>query len=228
VLEVPTHRGGLAGRHGRRGARRGRVPGANRQHLAARAAHHHSGGADIKWGESLLLVRRSQTRGDEVMEATKTGQRQVIVLPANLVEVLRWHVDHLPEGAMTESDLLFPARRSRAAGASSEPAGFRSRSCLDKPFADVARRIGLGYRVSPKAMRRTFQDLARAANVHDLVTRAISGHATATMQRHYSTVPNADGSDRLGEGYRPRAARPLREQWCSRWCSLNAGSQQSP
>ena len=37
-------------------------------------------------------------------------------------------------------------------------------------------------------MRRTFQDLARAAEVKDLVTRAISGHATETMQHHYSTV----------------------------------------
>ena len=37
-------------------------------------------------------------------------------------------------------------------------------------------------------MRRTFQDLARAAQVHDVVTRAISGHSTETMQRHYSTV----------------------------------------
>ena len=40
-------------------------------------------------------------------------------------------------------------------------------------------------------MRRTFQDLARAAEVKDVVTRAISGHATEAMQRHYSTV-NAD------------------------------------
>jgi hypothetical protein len=37
-------------------------------------------------------------------------------------------------------------------------------------------------------MRRTFQDLARAAQVGDLVTRAISGHATETMQHHYSAV----------------------------------------
>ena len=37
-------------------------------------------------------------------------------------------------------------------------------------------------------MRRTFQDLARAAQVKDIVTRAISGHATETMQHHYSTV----------------------------------------
>ena len=37
-------------------------------------------------------------------------------------------------------------------------------------------------------MRRTFQDLAREAAVADVVTRSISGHATATMQAHYSTA----------------------------------------
>jgi hypothetical protein len=37
-------------------------------------------------------------------------------------------------------------------------------------------------------MRRTFQDLARAAEVRDVVTRAVSGHVTEAMQRHYSTV----------------------------------------
>ena len=37
-------------------------------------------------------------------------------------------------------------------------------------------------------MRRTFQDLCRAAQVGDLVTRSIGGHATEAMQRHYSTV----------------------------------------
>jgi hypothetical protein len=37
-------------------------------------------------------------------------------------------------------------------------------------------------------MRRTFQDLARAAEVRDIVTRAVSGHATEAMQQRYSTV----------------------------------------
>jgi len=41
-------------------------------------------------------------------------------------------------------------------------------------------------------MRRTFRDLARAAEVKDIVTRAISGHATETMQHHYSTVAAAE------------------------------------
>jgi hypothetical protein len=35
---------------------------------------------------------------------------------------------------------------------------------------------------------RTFQDLCRAVEVGDVVTRSISGHATEAMQRHYSTA----------------------------------------
>jgi hypothetical protein len=46
----------------------------------------------------------------------------------------------------------------------------------------------LEKRVTPRGMRRTFQDLCRAAQVGDLVTRSISGHATEAMQRHYRTV----------------------------------------
>jgi hypothetical protein len=41
-------------------------------------------------------------------------------------------------------------------------------------------------------MRRTFNDLARRANIHDLVTRAISGHATERMQHHYSTAQRTE------------------------------------
>lgn len=44
----------------------------------------------------------------------------------------------------------------------------------------------------PRAMRRSYQDLARAAEMKDLVTRAISGHATEQMQQHYSTVDQTE------------------------------------
>lgn len=128
---------------------------------------------------AVLRVRRSQVLGDEVMGKTKTGLRQTIALPPELVDVLRWHVARLPEGKQGDSELLFPA----------VDGGFRARSVLDKPFAAVAKAIALGKRLTPRGMRRTFQDLARAANVTDLVTRSISGHATEEMQRHYSTVP---------------------------------------
>ena len=126
-----------------------------------------------------MLVRQSNSRGDIVMEGTKTGIDQEIAVPAELLNVLRWHVDtQLRPGPQKESELLFP----------SELGGFRSRSCLDKPFADVAKAIGLKKHISPRAMRRTFQDLARTAEVRDVVTRSISGHATEEMQRRYSTV----------------------------------------
>jgi hypothetical protein len=47
-------------------------------------------------------------------------------------------------------------------------------------------------------MRRTFQDLARAAQVQDLVTRSVSGHATEQMQSHYSTVNPQEQRASLG------------------------------
>ena len=78
--------------------------------------------------------------------------------------------------------MLFPAEDGR----------FRTRSALKKPFAAVTEALELKKQVTPRAMRRTFQDLARAAVVKDLVTRAISGHATETMQHHYSTVAAAE------------------------------------
>lgn len=146
---------------------------------------------DVLWDAHVLLVRQSQTDGDEVMPCTKTGTTQRLTLPEELVAVLRWHVEtQLRVEPMLESDLLFP----------SELGGFRSRSVLDRPFAEVAKAIGLTKRITPRGMRRSFQDLARLAQVADVVTRSISGHATETMQRHYSTVSpkeQAEGLARL-------------------------------
>jgi len=153
--------------------------------------------ADVKWDEGKLLVRRSHTRGAEVMDCTKTGADQVLDLDQRQLEVLRWHCDRLDKEnekrarrspdlavAMGASELLFPAAPTKW----NRGGGFRSPSCLDRAFDDVATIVKLGYSVSPRCMRRTFQDLARAASVGDVVTRAISGHATPEMQRHYSTV----------------------------------------
>lgn len=62
----------------------------------------------------------------------------------------------------------------------------------DKPFAAVAAELKLGKHVPARAMRRTHQDLARAAEVKDIVTRSVSGHATEKMQERYSTVFQAE------------------------------------
>jgi integrase len=86
---------------------------------------------------------------------------------------------------MQESDLLFP----------SVTGGFRSPSVLNKPFADVAETIGLGKRFTQCGLRRTFNDLARAAKVEAIVTRSISGHETDRTQEHYSTVHGSEQRD---------------------------------
>jgi integrase len=138
--------------------------------------------ADVLWDDGKLLVRRSQSRGDEVLNTTKQRTRYRIHLPTAVIDVLRWHVGtQLTTPEMLESELLFPATTG----------GFRSPSVLNKPFADVAESIGLGKQFTQCGLRRTFNDLARAAEIEGVVTRSISGHLTERMQQHYSTV-NAD------------------------------------
>ncbi len=46
--------------------------------------------------------------------------------------------------------------------------------------------------VTGRALRRTFQDLTRAAEVDAVVAKAISGHATDAMRVHYSTASDAE------------------------------------
>jgi hypothetical protein len=59
---------------------------------------------------------------------------------------------------------------------------------LNKPFTDVCEAMGLGRHFTQRGLRRTFNDLARAAEVESMITRSISGHLTEQMQLHYPTV----------------------------------------
>jgi hypothetical protein len=138
--------------------------------------------ADIGWnddpnGAGFVRLRRSHTRGQEVMEQTKTGRKQRIPLPASMMAIPHEHVKSL-EGPMAESDLLFPAITG----------GLRSSSSLDKPFRAVTAALGWSLKLTPRGMRRTFQDTTRDGGVEGVVTRAISGHQTEEMQEHYSTA----------------------------------------
>ena len=143
---------------------------------------------DVLWDTKELLIRRSQTVGDEVMQKTKTGIKQRIALPDEVMAVLKWHVDtQLSTPEMQASDLLFP----------SVLGGFRSPTVLNKPFADVAERIGLGKKFTQRGLRRTFNDLARAAQIESMVTKKISGHQTDAMVERYSTVRVKEQQDAI-------------------------------
>ena len=104
----------------------------------------------MKWDEGLLYIRRSHSRGTDVMNTTKSRKRQSIPLPKELIDILPWQAAQLPGGPMSESDLLFPSTTGE----------FRAPSSLQRPFAGVAKRIGLTKRITARAMRRTFQDRA--------------------------------------------------------------------
>lgn len=144
---------------------------------------------DVRWEDGVILVRRSHTLGDEVMQTTKTGLRQRITVPQELLDVLRWHVEtQLITPEQKASDLLF-AR---------EDGGFRTESCLKKTFDIVGGLIGLKKNFTPRGMRRTFNDMCRAAKVESLVTKSISGHLTDRMKDHYSTVSPAEQRESIG------------------------------
>jgi hypothetical protein len=144
----------------------------------------------VLWDKNRLLVRRSHSLGEEIMRTTKQKRRYAIDLPQEAMDVLRWHVrTQLHTGAQQDSELLFPAVNGT----------FRSPSVLNKPLAEVAEQLELGKKITQRALRRTFNDLARAAQVNDLVTRSISGHLTETMQHHYSTVNGNEQREALAK-----------------------------
>ena len=140
------------------------------------------------------------TLGDEVMNSTKTGVRQRINVPNDVIDVLRWHVQtQLVTPEQQESELLFPA----------ESGGFRSEHLLRKPFATVGKLLGLPLHFTPHGLRRTFNDLARAAHVEALVTKSISGHLTERMREHYSTVTPVEQRESIGRVLRLVKSEPL-------------------
>ena len=128
-----------------------------------------------------LLVRRSHSRRQKIMNRTKQKVDGSITLPLAVLDILREHVATL-KGKAAESDLLFPS----AVG------GYRTRTGLTKPFAAIVEALKLPFKLTPKGMRRTFNDVAREAGTHDVVTRSISGHQTEEMQRHYSTARGSE------------------------------------
>lgn len=140
---------------------------------------------DLNLQTRELHIRRSHTAddGEEVMDQTKTKRDQTIRLTKDVVDVLKWHIDtQLTADAQKNSELLFP----------SEEGGIRSRSCLDKPFRKVTEACGIKKTITPRAMRRTFKDLARAVKLEAVVGKAISGHQTDAMHLLYSTAQDVE------------------------------------
>lgn len=136
---------------------------------------------DVDLDAGLVLIRRSHTRGVEVMELTKTDNDQRVGLPPELVDVLKWHHDRLTF-KQRATGLLFPSRWP-----GKRP--YMARSSLTVPFGVVTAALGMTKRLTAKGMRRTAVDLQRTAELDQRLRSAISGHVTEAAQKLYETVP---------------------------------------
>jgi hypothetical protein len=94
------------------------------------------------------------------------------------------------------------------------------------PYEGVRRGRGAHGReeeVHARGMRRTFNDLARLANVEAVVTKSISGHKTERMREHYSSVQPSEQRESIGRLL--RLVKPAgtvskhRDKGCSEGCS---------
>ena len=64
----------------------------------------------------------------------------------------------------------------------------RTPNSLDRAWAKCLAHAKIAKRFTAHGLRYTFTDLVRRANVDAVVRRALTGHVTEEMQRHYSTV----------------------------------------
>jgi integrase len=143
--------------------------------------------ADYDRTTGRLLLRRSQVVGAP-MDETKTGLDQSLPLPPSVQQVLNDHIDRLDAstGPMGHSPLLFPNIKG----------GFRARSVLDKPMAEVCEALKLP-RVTAKGLRRTFKDVARTLSMDRLVEKSISGHMSDKMDFVYGTALSSEKREAL-------------------------------
>ena len=73
--------------------------------------------------------------------------------------------------------------------------GLRTQSSLEKAWKGCRDRTGITKRFTVHGLRYTFTDLVREAKVDAVVRRALTGHVTESMQRHYSNVDLAEKRD---------------------------------
>jgi integrase len=134
------------------------------------------------WNEAggVLRVCRKQVRGKVgAVTRKKRAPKEYPVEPA-LAEILRDHRMRLlkDQAPGLAKGLMFP----------STVGTYRTPNSLDAAWAKCLTTAGIGKRFTIHGLRYTFTDLVRLANVDAVVRRALTGHVTEEMQRHYSTI----------------------------------------
>lgn len=133
---------------------------------------------DVDFTGQRLHVRRAVSKGR--MSTTKTGDPREVPMPEVVANALRSQLDVMirEQRAGLEEGLVFP----------STTGGYRVQSSITKPLVELAEHVGIGHRVSPQVLRRTFNTLLVMEGVDRIAIRAMMGHMNEEMTERYSGV----------------------------------------
>jgi integrase len=133
--------------------------------------------------ENVIYVRRKQSRGRIAPVSRKKRAPPVIPVTPELKEALTEHRNWLElDEVPNRHTLMFPS----ATGT------LRTPNTLDFAKTKCLELAGIDRRFTLHGCRYSFTDLTRLAKVDAVTRRALTGHVTEQMQRHYSTVDVAE------------------------------------
>jgi len=134
------------------------------------------------WDEArqMLTVSRRQVRGDVAPVSRKKRVPKEYPVQPELAEVLRWQRQRMlsEQAPGLAEGWMFPTSTGT----------LRTPSSVQKAWKKCIAKAGIDKRFTVHGLRYTFNDLVRRANVDPIVRRALLGHVTEEMQRHYSNV----------------------------------------
>lgn len=154
--------------------------------------------AALRWehldeANEIVLIEGNVQRGE--LFPTKTGLPRTAPYTTALRWVMRGHRSYLQESQHPgrDSGLVFPALHG----------GYMGTSVPAHHIRAAAKACGIEY-LTPKAMRRTFNDAMRLAGASAIVTRAIAGHTSEAMTEVYSTVLPDEAHEAVKVAFKPR------------------------
>jgi len=134
------------------------------------------------WDEQtgVLRVVRKHFRGEIGPVSRKKRAPKEYPVEPELTEILREHRQRMlrDQAKGIEAGWMFPSTEGT----------LRTPNSLDRAWAKCLKHAKITKRFTVHGLRYTFTDLVRRANVDAVVRRALTGHVTEEMQRHYSTV----------------------------------------
>ena len=134
------------------------------------------------WDEQagVLRVVRKHFRGAIGPVSRKKRAPKEYPVEPELADILRAHRKQLLQAQAKglEAGWMFPSAEGT----------LRTPNSLDRAWAKCLQYAEITKRFTVHGLRYTFTDLVRRANVDAVVRRALTGHVTEEMQRHYSTV----------------------------------------